>query len=98
MGDVFQTFLVAVVIAGYGSVVSFLQERFGRFQDLTASQKQLINSVLTLVVPYLVAFFQPYWKLEFGDEQQVLSSALLLIAPALVWLTSQLAHAVDKRL
>lgn len=98
MSDALQSFLVAVIITGYGSAVSFLEERFGKFQDLSPTAKQAINSLLTLVLPYVLVFVQPYWRLEFGNPNEVITSAFLLVAPALVWLASQVAHAADKRL
>lgn len=86
------------VLALYGTFVSFVQERFGAFQDLSPRVKQLINSLLTFAVPAIVNFVIPIWRLEFGDSSEVVNSALLLVAPVFVWLVSQVAHAVDKKL
>lgn len=86
------------ILALYGTFVSFVQERFGAFQELPANVKQLINSILAFVIPLVVNFITPIWKPEFGDASEVVNAALLLAAPVVVWLVSQVAHGVDKKL
>jgi len=88
----------AFLIALYGTLISFIEERFGSFQSLPPNLKQLINSILTIVIPYIVLFFSPVWKLEFGDPAQFWNSILMLISPFIIWLVSQLAHFGDKAL
>lgn len=93
--DVVSTFLVAVTLFVYGTGTSWFQERFGLFQDLPAGVKQLINSIINLVVPYVIIYLQPYWKVEFGDSTQVVTSLFVLVAPFFVWMVSQVAHHFD---
>lgn len=95
MNDALLTFLVAVITTGYGTAVSWAEERFGKFHDLSPSMKQFVNAALTLILPYIVVFVQPYWRLEFGNLEEVITSIVWLIVPALIWLVSQAAHAVD---
>lgn len=51
MSDPLQTFLVAIIVLGYGTATSFLQERFGKFNDLSPQVKQVVNSIINLVLP-----------------------------------------------
>lgn len=90
-----ETFLVGVVLFLYGAFVSWAEERFGKFQDLSPSAKQGVNTALTLVLPAIVQVVTPYWRPEFGAPDQVAQSLLYLIAPAFVWLSSQVAHRLD---
>ena len=85
------------VLALYGFAVSFVEERFGAFQNLPANIKQLVNAVLTFVVPAVVNYLNPIWQPEFGDASEVVQAVLLLAAPVVVWLVSQVAHAVDRK-
>jgi hypothetical protein len=91
--DVLSVFILAV----YAFFVSFLEERFGRFQDLPSNVKQLINSVLTFIVPAVANYLNPIWQPEFGDANEVVWAFSLLIVPAIVWLISQIAHAIDRK-
>jgi len=86
------------VLALYGSFVSFIEERFGSFQNLPANIKQLINSILAFVVPAIVNYLVPVWRPEFGEASEVAWAVSLLAAPVVVWLVSQLAHAIDRKL
>lgn len=90
--------LALFVLAVYGLGVTFLQERFGAFQNLDARTKQLVNSVLAFVVPLVVNFVAPVWRPELGDASEVVNSALVLAAPVVVWLVSQVGHQVDRAL
>lgn len=85
------------ILALYAFFVSFLQERFGAFQNLPSNIKQLINAVLAFVVPAVVQFVAPIWQPEFGDASEVVKAVLLMAAPVVVWLISQAAHAVDRK-
>ena len=85
------------ILALYGFFVSFLEERFGAFQNLPANIKQLVNAVLAFVVPAIVQFVTPIWQPEFGDASEVVKAVLLLAAPVVVWLVSQVAHAIDRK-
>ena len=85
------------ILALYGFAVSFVEERFGAFQNLPANIKQLVNPVLTFVVPAVVNYLNPIWQPEFGDASEVVQAVLLLAAPVVVWLVSQVAHAVDRK-
>jgi len=98
MEDQLLVTILAIITFAYGAGTSYLQERFGGYDKLPPNIKQLINSIINLVIPYLAVFFQPYWRLEFGDLSQALTSLLLLVAPIAVWLFSQFGHQVDKAL
>lgn len=84
-----------LILSIYGVGTSWIQERFGKFTDLSPSLKQSINSILNLLIPYIVIFIQPYWKVEFGNPTEVVSSLLLLLSPVFVWVVSQIAHHFD---
>lgn len=88
--------LEGFVLALWGIVVSLVQERFGKFQDLPANTKQLINALLTFVVPAVVNFVHPVWTPALGDESEVVTAALLLVAPVAIWVVSQFTHLFDR--
>jgi hypothetical protein len=90
--------LSALILALWGIVVAFVQERFGVFDDLSPRTKQLVNAVLAFIVPGLVIYLTPYWKPEFGDANAVVMAAFYILAPAAVWVVGQLAHQVDRLL
>lgn len=87
--------LSVFVLAIWGIGVSWIEERFGAFQNLSPSVKQLINSVLTFIVPAVVNFLTPIWRPELGDASEVVNAALFLVAPVVVWLFSQIGHYTD---
>lgn len=89
---------VLFVLTLYGSFVSWVQERNGSFEKLNPNQKQVINAVLTILVPIIVGFLLPMWG---GSEQGLtegVNAVLLVFAPVFIWLVSQVAHYVDKLL
>lgn len=92
--DVLSLFILAV----WGMLVALLQERFGAFQNLTPRVKGLFNAAFAYVVPAVVIWVQPYWKLEFGDVNEVVLAALYILAPVVAWAVGQLFHLVDKNL
>ena len=91
---VLETFIIAV----WGFFVAFIQERFGKFNDLPANVKQLINAVLAFIVPAVVVYLQPYWLPEFGNINEVVTGGLLLFVPVVAWLASQIGHQIDRLL
>ncbi len=90
--------VLAIVTAVYGMGTSYLQERFGSFQSLSPQIKQLLNALINLAIPYAAVAVQPYWRPDFGDLNAALQSLLLLFAPVLVWLFSQVGHQIDRLL
>lgn len=84
------------ILALWGVVVAFVQERFGAFVSLEPRTKQFINAILAYVVPGLVIFLTPYWRPEFGDASTVVMAVFYLLAPAGVWLVGQLSHQIDR--
>lgn len=86
------------VLAVYGVTVSWIQERFGKFQDLDSRTKQLVNGILTVIIPLIVVYLQPYWRPEYGNINETVNSFVLLIVPAIIWLASQLGHYLDQYL
>lgn len=93
--DIIQMFVVAVAGTVWGVAGSWIQERLAAFQALPPQWKQFTNSVITLVLPYLVTLISPYWRPEFGDSSEVTRSILILTVPLFVWLASQVGHALD---
>lgn len=90
--------IVGMVMFLYAAATSYLQERFGSYDKLKPNVKKIINLVINLVIPAIVAFVQPYWKAEFGSAEEFFTSLLLMLSPFVVWLFSQLAHQIDKKL
>lgn len=88
-------FLAAVIVLGYGTSASFLQERFGNFQSLSPEVKKVVNVLLTVGIPYLVQFVSPYWRPSFGEPEAVLQELAVLLIPILIWAVSQVAHHFD---
>ncbi len=90
--------LLTLVIILYGSAVSWIQERFGSFQDLPARTKQLINAFLGFLVPAIVTgllAFVNEWPVGLGTPEEFVTFVLLLLAPFAVWLVTQVAHQFD---
>ena len=98
MEDQLLVSLLAIVGFFYAAGTSYIQERFGKFQDLSPTKKQLVNSVLNFIVPAVAVFVQPYWKADFGSLDGALQSLFVLLVPVVVWLFSQVAHQIDKLL
>ena len=93
-----QTFLVAVTVFLYGTGMSWVQERLPKWDSLPANVKQLINSVITFVLPGVVTIVSPYWEPEFGSIEGVFTSLMtLIIVPLGAWLVSQFAHYFDPK-
>lgn len=89
-----ETFIIVI----WGVFAAFLQERFGKFQDLSPKTKQLINAVLTVVIPAAAAYLAPYWRPEFGDPTKVLTGGVIVLMPMIAWLASQVGHQIDRLL
>lgn len=87
--------LIGLVTVFYGTGTSFLQERYGKFHDLSPSVKQFANAVLNLILPYILVFIQPYWRPDFGDLTAAVTSVFFLVVPVAVWVVSQVAHRLD---
>ena len=90
--EVLQVFVFAIV----GILIAYLQERFGTFQELKPGTKQIVNGVLALVLPGVVAWSAGWWVPAFGDATEVWTQVAYLIVPAVVWVVTQLAHQVDR--
>lgn len=88
--------MVIGVLMLWGVFISLVQERFGRFQDLSPRVKQVVNGVLTIGVPILVAYLRPYWQANYGDANEVLMSALIILSPMFIWIISQATHIIDN--
>ena len=56
----------------------------------------MFNAVLAFVVPAIVAYLSPYWRVEFGNANEVVTYFIYLIVPAIAWIASQVGHYVDK--
>lgn len=91
--------LLTLVIILYGSAVSWVQERFGKFQDLSPRAKQAVNAALGFFVPAIVTLLLGVVKVwpttDLGTPEEFVTFVLLLLAPFAVWLVTQVAHWVD---
>lgn len=87
-----------VVVVVYGAGASFIQERFGAYQNLSPTLKQVLNTFWTAVLPYIIIMVQPYWKADWGSSEDAMTSLFMLLVPVAMWLVSQVAHAVDRKL
>jgi len=83
------------VLGIYGWLISMLEERVGKFQDLPAGTKQLVNALLGFVIPAVVIWLTPYWKPEFGELEPAVSQAMFILAPAIVWGVTQVWHDIE---
>jgi len=90
--ETLQVFVFAIV----GIAIAYLQERFGVYQDLKPGTKQIVNGVLALVLPGLVAWTAGWWNPSFGDANEVFTQVAYLIVPVLVWVVTQVAHQIDR--
>jgi len=88
--------LLIFVIAVYGLAVAFVQERVGKFEDLSPTQKQSINAFLAFVVPLVVNYVVPFWRPELGEPNAFFTALGLLLAPVFIWLVSQVGHQFDR--
>jgi hypothetical protein len=88
-----------IITTLWGLLVSFLEERYGKFQDLTPGQKQAVNAVLTFFLPIAISFAASYIDPKYANvNQQALVYVLLVLAPVVCYAASQAAHGVDKLL
>ena len=88
--------LQMLILGLYGVIISWVEERVGKFQDLSPRAKQLTNALLTYIVPALVLWLQGFWRPEFGDVTEFANSVVMLLIPAAVWFGSQAGHYIDK--
>lgn len=90
--------LLTLVVLLYGWAISWLEERFGGFNDLSARTKQLVNALFGFVVP-AVAVYLPVlfgqWPGELGTPEGFVTFVLRLLVPVAVWLVTQVAHQFD---
>jgi len=90
--------LLALVVVLYGFAVSWLEERFGVFQNLSPATKQLVNGLLGFFAPLvasLVVAMLGKWPEAVGTPEGLAQAILYLLAPVAVWLVTQVAHYTD---
>jgi len=81
----------------WGVFVSLLEERFGKFQDLSPKAKQLVNAVAAFIVPAVLLWWvNPWWQADWGNSEEFVNAIIVLIAPAFVWAFSQLTHIIES--
>jgi len=93
--------IVAFLVLVYGLFVAYVQERFGKFQDLNSNQKQLVTALTGFCVPLavnVVRFLFGEWPVELGSPEGLAGAVLMLLAPIAVWLWAQIAHQLDRLL
>jgi len=91
--------IVMLIILIYGVFVSFLEERFGAFERLLPSQKQFVNGVVGFFVPAVASLLTYLKTLGYtyqGTPQELAQAMIFLLAPAAVWVVTQIAHQIDK--
>jgi NhaP-type Na+/H+ or K+/H+ antiporter len=80
-----------------GAIASLIEERVGKFQEMSPGQKQAINAVVTYFLPLAVTFLATYVDPKYsGADQTALAGLVMLAAPVVCWGASQLAHWLDK--
>ena len=92
--------LLNYIVLIWGVFVSMVEERFGVFQGLEPRYKQLVNSLLTFVVPGLANWLMTKgWNVDvFGSAEEFSNALLVFVVPALIWMVSQVTHFVDMKL
>lgn len=88
--------LQIIVLALFAAAISYVEERFGKFQNLDANWKQVVNALLAVVLPVLLAWSQSWWRPEFGDATQAWTQFIYLIVPIGAWLVTQVTHQADR--
>jgi hypothetical protein len=90
--------LLAFVVVLYGFAVSWLEERFGSFQNLSPANRQLVNGLLGFFAPLVasaVVAMLGKWPVEIGTPEGLAQAILYVLAPVAVWLVTQVAHYAD---
>jgi len=90
--------IVVLIILIYGIGVSFLEERFGKFEQLEPAEKQFVNALVGFVAPLaasLLTYLGSHGFDYLGSPEELARATLWLLAPVAVWLVTQLAHYVD---
>lgn len=91
--------VLQLVILLYGFVVSWAAERFGAFDSLSPSVKQLVIALAGFVVPLvtgLVTGIFGKWPENLGTPEGLTQALFMLLAPAAIWVITQIAHYADQ--
>lgn len=90
--------ILALVIFLYAAGVSWVEERVGRFQEMSPRNKQLVNALFGFVVPALVVWTKMIvgqWPAALGTPEEFVLAVLRFLAPVAVWLATQVVHYLD---
>jgi hypothetical protein len=93
--------VLAFVIVLYAFVISWVAERFGAFQDLSPTVKQLVVALAGFAVPLVVQVVTGVfgaWPDTIGTPEGLTQALFALAAPFAVWLITQVAHYADLAL
>ena len=93
--------VLALVVVLYAFAVSWIAERFGVFQDLSPSIKQLVVALAGFAVPLVVQVITGVfgaWPDTIGTPEGLTQALFALAAPFAVWLLTQVAHYLDLAL
>lgn len=90
--EAIQIFVFALVAI----VISYVQERTGGYDKLAPWVKQVVNGVLSAVIPVAVGWSAGWWQPSFGDATEVWTQVAYLVVPVFVWLITQVAHQFDR--
>lgn len=81
-----------------GFIASFVEERVGKFQELTKGQKEAVNAAVTYFVPLAITLAATYIDKRYaGADKEAISTLVITAAPLVCFAASQLAHWIDKR-
>lgn len=90
--------LLALIVLLYGFGVSWVAERFGSFDKLSPSVKQLVIALVGFVVPLVVSLATKLfgaWPDTIGTPEGFVTALFMLLAPVGVWIITQIAHFLD---
>jgi chromate transport protein ChrA len=93
--------LLQLIVLLYAVAVSWIEERFGKFQDLEPNQKQLFNALAGFAVPLVFSFVTGLlgkWPESIGTPGVFTLAVVSLVASVVVWLLTQVAHYADLAL
>jgi hypothetical protein len=93
--------ILQLLVVLYAFAVSWITERFGSFQNLSPSVKQLVIALAGFAVPLVttvVTALLGAWPDTVGTPDALTQALFILGAPFVVWLFTQLAHYADLAL
>lgn len=90
--------ILQLIVLLYAFAVSWVTERFGGFDKLTPTVKQLVIALAGFAVPLitgLVTGIFGKWPDNIGTPEGLTQALFIFVAPVAVWLLTQVAHYAD---